>query len=53
MRSQANVKMIAGFGKQVLWNGLDGAGRCVSSGVYFNRLERDDRRATRKMVVMR
>ena len=38
---------------EVTWNGLDDAGRRVSSGVYFYRLRTDDYSATRKLIVMK
>ena len=53
VRGLANEKMTAGFGKKVVWNGLDDAGRRVSSGVYFYRLEAEVFSATRKLVVMK
>lgn len=37
----------------VAWRGDDDAGRRVSSGVYFYRLETKDHRATRKMVMLK
>jgi hypothetical protein len=39
--------------KAAIWDGLDHAGRRVSSGVYFYRLEAPDFMATRKMVMMK
>ena len=53
VRGLANEKMVAGFGKQVVWNGLDNSGNRVSSGVYFYRLVAGDITATKKMVVMK
>jgi hypothetical protein len=53
VRSLANDQMTAGFGKQVVWNGLDNSGSRVSSGVYFYRLVAGDFTATKKMVVMK
>jgi hypothetical protein len=53
VRSLANEQMAAGFGKQVVWNGLDNSGNRVSSGVYFYRLVAADFTATKKMVVMK
>ena len=53
VRSLANTKMTAGFNKQVRWDGLDNENRHVSSGVYFYKLESDNFRATRKLVVMK
>jgi hypothetical protein len=53
VRGLANENMTAGFGKQVVWNGLDNAGKRVSSGVYFYRLVSADFTATKKMVVMK
>ncbi|MFZ1947543.1 MAG: FlgD immunoglobulin-like domain containing protein [bacterium] len=37
----------------VSWDGRDGVGRQVASGVYFYKLEASDYRATRKMLVVR
>ncbi len=53
VRGLANEEMVAGFGKQVMWNGLDNSGNRVSSGVYFYRLVAGDITATKKMVVMK
>jgi flagellar hook assembly protein FlgD len=53
VRGLANEKMVAGFGKQVKWDGFDDSGNRVSSGVYFYRLVAGDITATRKMVVMK
>ena len=53
VRALANENMVAGFNRQVAWNGLDDAGSRVSSGVYFYRLVAGDVTATRKMVVMK
>jgi hypothetical protein len=40
-------------GYQVNFNGRDGAGRAISSGVYFYRLKAGDKTLTRKMVFMK
>jgi subtilisin family serine protease len=37
----------------VLWNGRDGGGRPVASGVYFLRLEADGRWAVRKVALIK
>jgi hypothetical protein len=38
---------------EVHWNGLDSAGRNVSSGVYFYRMQTNDAVSTRKMVLLK
>jgi hypothetical protein len=38
---------------EVSWNGMDGAGRPVSSGVYFYSITSDGFRDTKKMVLLR
>jgi hypothetical protein len=38
---------------EVTWGGRDDAGRPVSSGVYYYRLEHPDRVETRKMILLR
>ncbi len=38
---------------EVLWNGQDGQGHGVSSGVYFSRIEAGDFSATRSMTLVR
>ena len=53
VRGLTDERMVAGYGKQVVWNGLDDAGNRVSSGVYFYRLVAGGVTATRKMVVMK
>jgi hypothetical protein len=38
---------------EVNWNGRDGSGRAVASGVYFYSLITDDFRDTKKMILLR
>jgi flagellar hook assembly protein FlgD len=37
----------------LVWNGTDGRGNAVASGVYFYRMETSTFTATRKMVVLK
>ena len=37
----------------VQWNGCDADGRPVATGVYFYRIETEQYRATRKMVLLK
>jgi hypothetical protein len=53
VRGLVNETMTAGFGKPVVWNGLDNSGARVSSGVYFYLLVAADFTSTKKMVVMK
>ena len=39
--------------KAAYWNGRNGAGELVSSGVYFYRLQAGDYSQTRKMVILK
>jgi hypothetical protein len=42
------------FGEHtVVWDGLDGAGREVSSGTYFYQLKSDGQILNRKMLLLR
>ena len=50
MRSGKNYEAKAGH--VVSWNGMDGSGRRVPSGVYFYRLAAPDFVATRKLVLL-
>jgi hypothetical protein len=43
----------AGYGKSIIWDGRDGTGRRVASGIYFYRLETHHVESTRKLVVMK
>jgi len=43
----------AGRSQSVVWNGLDGGERSVSSGVYFYRLDTAGFSETRKLIVLR
>ena len=52
VRVLADADMESGFGKRLLWNGLDAAGRRVPSGLYFARLDAPDRTETRKMLLL-
>jgi hypothetical protein len=38
---------------EVMWNGRNGEGRAVSSGVYFLRMETPDYRFTRKAILLK
>src|SRR5439155_3079340 len=53
VRTLADGKVRAGSHHEVAWNGQDGAGRRVPSGVYFYRLVAGDFVATRKLVVLK
>jgi len=53
VRTLVNNKLDAKRGHEVTWNGLDDAGKRVSSGVYFYQLVTDELTATKKMVVMK
>ncbi|MBN1824697.1 MAG: carboxypeptidase regulatory-like domain-containing protein [Candidatus Eisenbacteria bacterium] len=37
----------------VIWTGLDSSGRSVASGIYFYRLEAENKTMTRKMVLLK
>jgi len=47
-----NEKRPAGF-QQINWNGKDGAGHQVGSGVYFYHIKTDGFEATKKLVLLR
>ena len=47
-----DTKVAAGY-HECRWNGLDGKGQEVPSGVYFYRLSSEGQSVTRKMVVVR
>ncbi|HZM16218.1 MAG TPA: hypothetical protein VFE28_09465 [Candidatus Krumholzibacteria bacterium] len=53
VRTLLDADMESGFGKRLLWNGLDAAGRRVPSGLYFARLDAPARTETRKMLLLR
>jgi hypothetical protein len=53
VKTLVNAQMAAGAKQQVTWNGLNEAGKRVSSGVYFYQLVTDDFTATKKMVVLK
>ena len=42
----------AGYGQTVTWDGRDGTGRSLPSGVYFCRLQSRDAIATRRLVLL-
>jgi flagellar hook assembly protein FlgD len=48
------VSGVMPFGSHtVTWNGADGRGRAVSSGVYFYRIEAEGFAATHKMMLVK
>ena len=46
-------KITSAGGKTVYWDGRDNNNRPVTAGVYFFRLQAEDRTATKKIVVVR
>ena len=38
---------------RMIWDGRDGAGRAVASGVYFYRLQAGERTASRRMLLLK
>jgi len=52
IRSLVDGRLPAGM-HEVTWNGLDGSGSAVASGVYFYRLVAGEVVQTRKMVLLR
>ncbi len=52
VRTLVNEAMTAGA-HEVLWNGQDGTGRAVASGVYFSRVQAGEFDATRRMTLVR
>lgn len=52
VRTLVDEQMVAGH-HEVTWNGRDDAGRAVSSGVYFYRLESNQFNQTRKMMLVK
>jgi len=47
-----NERKRAGY-YYAIWNGKDGGGKQVVSGVYFSTMEAGDFRSTKKMVLLR
>jgi hypothetical protein len=53
-RKIRNFEGISAAGEvRIFWDGTDRAGQSVSSGVYFYRLEVDDRSLTKKMTLLK
>jgi len=52
VRRLLQSEMAAGF-HEVVWNGTNGAGELVSTGIYWLRLESPEFTATRRMMVIR
>jgi hypothetical protein len=52
VRTLVNGRVAAGEG-DVVWDGRDGDGRRLSSGVYFYRLETADRSLTKKSLLLK
>ena len=53
VRTLIDAEMSAGRDKQTLWDGRDGAGRLLASGVYLSVLEADGIHSSRKMILLR
>jgi hypothetical protein len=52
VRTLVNGPQTAGY-KTVVWDGHDGSGRSVASGVYFYRVDIGDHQTTRKMLMVK
>lgn len=52
VRTLLDEPRAAGWGQRVMWNGQDGSGRRVTSGIYICVLSAPDQRATRKLVLL-
>jgi len=52
VRTLVNEDKLPGHYK-ILWDGRDGKGKEVSSGIYFYQLKADDYKDTKKMVLLR
>jgi len=53
VRMLVTGQQIAAGRRQAVWDGRDGTGRAVASGVYFCRLEAGDYRATVRMTLVK
>jgi len=53
VRTLVDGPMTAGAEQRVIWNGRDGAGRMVSSGVYLYRLQAAEFEQTKRMVLLK
>ena len=52
VRSLVDGEMVAGI-HQVIWDGMDGAGKPASSGIYFSKLMADGDTQVNKMTLVR
>jgi flagellar hook assembly protein FlgD len=52
VKTLASGELAAGR-HQLIWNGTDSRNRSVASGVYLFRLDADNYRSTRKMMLMK
>ncbi|RLC57347.1 MAG: hypothetical protein DRH89_03735, partial [Candidatus Cloacimonadota bacterium] len=52
VKTLVNKSMDAGL-HQIVWEGLDDAGKQISSGIYFYKMQAGEYNATRKMIMMK
>jgi flagellar hook assembly protein FlgD len=52
VRTLIDFRQVAGF-RNVTWDGRDGAGKSVASGVYFYRINAGDHLSIKKMLLMK
>ncbi len=52
VKTLVNNSMDAGL-HQIVWEGLDDAGKQISSGIYFYKMKAGEYTATRKMIMMK
>lgn len=52
VRTLVDADMDAGY-KSIVWNGTDGNGQIVSSGVYLYRMQAGDKMFTKKMLMLK
>ncbi|MDO9576600.1 MAG: T9SS type A sorting domain-containing protein [Candidatus Cloacimonadales bacterium] len=53
IKTFSNLQIAQSPNQQIVWNGLDDAGKATSSGIYFYQLRIGEQSFTRKMVLLK